>query len=258
MIPPLSSAPQHPPPQPTMATATTTQTEQIPDPLASRLSNLRAPLQQGQTPRTALPSTTPLAPTTPLPLPPIQPQYSQVPLGNIAKMLTELTKLYSDQEKKYSGELYDILNTKLRIFYDCCQKIGLEPEQYHNAYSIMLRECASTFYYNRLVGKGYDFNRMVYESRCHFETEENKQQYLSEWRETTLPRIIAMNPGVSRLECLQKLFDQLQTIQRGLSESYQEDFSLRDQVISACRGVEECNLALFHPASMYEGVCAQL
>jgi len=143
-------------------------------------------------------------------------------------MLTELTKLYSDQEKKYSRELYNILNTKLRIFYDCCQKIGLEPEQYHNVYSIILRGHASTFYYDRLAGKGYDFNRMVYESRCHFETEENKQQYLSEWRETTFLRIIAMNPSVSRLECLQKLFDRLQTIQRGLSESYQEDLSLRD------------------------------
>ena len=95
---------------------------------------------------------------------------------------------------------------------------------------------------------------MIYESRCHFETEENKQQYMSEWRETTFPRIIATNPGVPRLDCLQKLFDQLQTIQRGLSESYQEDFSLRDQVISACRGVEECNLALFNPANTYKGV----
>jgi hypothetical protein len=122
----------------------------------------------------------------------------------------------------------------------------------------MLKGRASVFYYDRLAGKGYDFNRMIYESRCHFETEENKQQYMSEWRETTFPRIIAANPGVPRLDCLQKLFDRLQTIQRGLSESYQEDYSLRDQVISACRGVEECNLALFNPTNTYEGVCAQL
>jgi hypothetical protein len=193
----------------------------------------------------------------PLPQSLMQSQRGPAPFRGTSKLLTELTKLYSDQEKKFGGELYDILNSKLRI-YDCCQKVGLEPDQYHNAYSIMLKGRASVFCYDRLAGKGYDFNRMIYESRCHFETEENKQQYMSEWRETAFPRIIAANPGVPRLDCLQKLFDRLQTIQRDLSESYQEDFSLRDQVISACRGVEECNLALFNPANTYEGVCAQL
>ena len=38
----------------------------------------------------------------------------------------ELIKLYSDQEKKFSGELYNILNLKLHIFYNCCQKVGIE------------------------------------------------------------------------------------------------------------------------------------
>ena len=42
-------------------------------------------------------------------------------------MLTELTKLYSDQEKRFGGELYNILNLKLRIFYNYCQKVRLEP-----------------------------------------------------------------------------------------------------------------------------------
>ena len=73
-------------------------------------------------------------------------------------MLTELMKLYSDQEKKFSGELYNILNSKLCIFYNCYQKVRLEPDQYYNAYSIMLKGRASTFYYNCLVGKGYKFN----------------------------------------------------------------------------------------------------
>ena len=90
-------------------------------------------------------------------------------------MLTELTKLYSDHDKKFGRELYDILNSKLRIFYDYCQKAGLGPDQYHDAYSIMLKGRAAAFYYDRLAGKRYDFNRMVFETRCHFETEENKQ-----------------------------------------------------------------------------------
>ena len=178
--------------------------------------------------------------------------------GNTSKMLTEMTKLCTDQNNKFGGELYDVLNTKLRIFYDNCQKLGLPSNQFHYAYSIMLKGRAATFYYERLAGKGLNFDQMVYETRCHFETEEQKQQYLSEWRETTLLRVIAANPGSSRPECLEKLFDQLQTLQRGLSGAYQNDLSLRDQLINACRGVEECSLAPYSPAPTYDGVYAQL
>jgi len=38
----------------------------------------------------------------------------------------------------------------------------------------MLKGHASTFYYDRLVGKKYNFNRIIYKTRCHFKTEENK------------------------------------------------------------------------------------
>ena len=66
----------------------------------------------------------------------------------------------------------------------------------------MLKGQASTFYYNYLVGKGYDFDRIIYKLRCHFKIEENKQQYISEWRETTFLRIITTNLGVPWLNCL--------------------------------------------------------
>jgi len=39
----------------------------------------------------------------------------------------------------------------------------------------MLKGQASTFYYNRLAGKGYDFNHIIYKLKCYFETKENKQ-----------------------------------------------------------------------------------
>jgi hypothetical protein len=43
-----------------------------------------------------------------------------------------------------------------------------------------------------------------------------------------------------------------------LSQAYQADHNLRDALINACRGVEECRLALFNPAPTFEGVCDQL
>jgi hypothetical protein len=93
-------------------------------------------------------------------------------------------------------------------------------------------------------------------TKAHFETEEARQKYLSEWREATLLRTIAENPAKSRLECLQLTIDKLQKVQRGLGPEYQYDSSIRDQIINACRGVEECSLALYKPAPTFEGVCA--
>ena len=63
----------------------------------------------------------------------------------------------------------------------------------------MLKGRASTFYYNYLVEKGYNFNRIIYILRYYFKIEENKQQYILKWRETTFLRIIIINLGVPRL-----------------------------------------------------------
>ena len=66
----------------------------------------------------------------------------------------------------------------------------------------MLKGRASTFYYNCLAGKGYNFDRIIYKLKYHFKTEENKQQYILKWRETIFLRIIAINLNIFRLNCL--------------------------------------------------------
>ena len=60
----------------------------------------------------------------------------------------------------------------------------------------MLKGQASTFYYNYLAGKEYDFNCIIYKLKYHFKTKENKQQYILEWRETTFLRIITTNLSI--------------------------------------------------------------
>jgi hypothetical protein len=175
-----------------------------------------------------------------------------------SRLLTDLMKVYSQDDRKYGGDQYDVLDVRLQVFYDCCTKIGLGQDQYHLAFSIMLKGRAAEFYYDKLAGRSYDFATMTDMIRTHFETEENKQKYLSEWRETTLLRIIANHPDKTRLECLEITFDTLRTAQRGLSREYQTEHNLRDQVLNACRGVKECSLALFKPATTFEGLCADL
>jgi peptidyl-tRNA hydrolase len=90
----------------------------------------------------------------------------------------------------------------------------------------MLKDRTSTFYYDMITGRLYNFITMVAMVKTHFETEENQQFYLSEWRETTLQRVIASNPTKSKLECLQILFDKLQKIQQGLLTAYHTEYSL--------------------------------
>ena len=95
-------------------------------------------------------------------------------------------KVYHDNNKKYGGGQYDILDDKLQVFYDCCTKGGLGDAQFHLAFSIVLKDRASEFYYDKIAGHSYEFVTMVDMTKTHFETEENRQKYLSEWRETTL------------------------------------------------------------------------
>jgi hypothetical protein len=54
------------------------------------------------------------------------------------------------------------------------------------------------------------------------------------------------------------MLDKLRTAQRGLTTQYQNENSLRDQVLNAYRGIEECNLALFKPAPTFKGLCVDL
>jgi hypothetical protein len=66
----------------------------------------------------------------------------------------------------------------------------------------MLKGQTSTFYYNYLAGKGYNFNCIIYKLRYHFKIEKNKQQYILKWRETTFLRIIVINLDVPQLNYL--------------------------------------------------------
>jgi hypothetical protein len=194
----------------------------------------------------------------PQPSPPPSAHLYDLPTSNIpSREVTNLTKIYTE-EMKFSGEMYDSLQTKLPVFQDCCNKVGIHLDQYHHAFSIMLKGRAADYYYSNIAGNRHSFDEMLQIMRTHFETDERRQLYMSEWREITLQRVISDNPTKSRLDCLQLLLDKLQKIKNGLPETYGTDTSLRDQLVLACRGISECNLALYQPAATYEGVCSQL
>ena len=144
------------------------------------------------------------------------------------------------------------------IFYDLCQKYRLPDDKLELGFSTMLKGKALDYYFERIDRQIDNFIDMVASLRTHFETEETRQRYLTEWREISLLRTIKKNSDKTRLECLELMLDNLRAAQKGLTERYQADHVLRDQTLNACYGVLECHLALFKPAATFEGLCADL
>ena len=120
-------------------------------------------------------------------------------------------KVYT-ADKKFGEEMYNILNIKLRIFNDHYNIIKLPSAQRHEALSIILKKQITNFYYDKFTGKEYTFENMIELIKIHFETDQNRQLYLSEWKTTTFLKIINKNLDKNRLKCLQILFDKLRKI----------------------------------------------
>jgi hypothetical protein len=175
-----------------------------------------------------------------------------------SKVLTDLSKLYCDNSKKFGGDLYDILDAKIKIFRDLCNKAGVLPNLYHDAYSTMLKDRAEQFYYDHLAERNLRFDEMVRQTKEFFHTVENRQLYLQEWRSTTYQRVIQSNPEKDLSQCLEIVIDKLQKIHKRLSSNYQADYNLAEQLINACQGVEACTPVLMKPAASFESVASDL
>ena len=48
----------------------------------------------------------------------------------------------------------------------------------------MLKDRASDFYYNKIIGRLYNFITIVQIVKIYFKTEENRQLYILKWKET--------------------------------------------------------------------------
>lgn len=178
------------------------------------------------------------------------------PQGN-PRHLTDLAKLYND-EMKYGGGDYDVLDTKIAIFRDSCNRIGVPRWQASDAFPTMLKDRALQYYYDWLCSGPRDYDTMVAKIRGYFENEEQRHRYLTAWRDTRLISMQAEYPDKTKPECLELLINRLALIQRAVPSIGQTEDTLRMQVLNACRGVTEAKMALFNPAPTLEGVRNQL
>ncbi len=51
--------------------------------------------------------------------------YTPTPNKIPTKEITSLIKIYTNQDDKYRGGIYDILDVKLQVFYDYRNKAGI-------------------------------------------------------------------------------------------------------------------------------------
>jgi hypothetical protein len=112
---------------------------------------------------TTIPQFTTFSSTSPIP--PIQ--------GLAIKILTDLSKLYNSEALKFGGEMYDILDAKLKIFHEMCRKADVQPYHYHEAFSTMLKGRAHQFYYDHLSERGFGFDEMICRTKDFFHMMEN-------------------------------------------------------------------------------------
>jgi hypothetical protein len=64
-------------------------------------------------------------------------------------------------------------------------------------------------------------------------------------------------PELSKLQCLNKLFEKLEIIRSAITTS-QTNYNLKNQVLTACKKVPKYIFVLYNPGLIYETVCAQL
>lgn len=191
----------------------------------------------------------------PAPLSTVVPDYS--------KQIGNMSKVYSDEKKKYGGEEYEVLNDKLNIFYENCARLRIQQGDdvgYAVVFSLMLKDDAHDFYMSKLYGQNYEFWTMIALMKKQFEVPESAQKYLEEWRSMTLARVTSMpeNSTKSKSECVSIMAKKLVLIQRNLTPEYHTDKALRDVLVSAVKDVPECAYAQYNPAETSTALLTQL
>lgn len=113
-----------------------------------------------------------------------------------------------DKKLNYTSKVYDILDDKIRYFFDICYIVAIKQSQFHALLSsILWGRAKDYFFYN--AHRNLTFAEMYTKMKTKFDTEVNKAQYHTEW---TLMMYFTLktekiNIEKTNLEVLQVLLD---------------------------------------------------
>jgi hypothetical protein len=111
----------------------------------------------------------------------------------LSKKLQNLGKIYLRKEDQFGGELYNVLNAKLKIFVSYCFIVGFTQADYYYDYKAMLKNEARSFYFEHIEGEGFIFEQMVAKTKKYFHIFEKHLLYFTEWRIVMLKDVMAAN-----------------------------------------------------------------
>lgn len=168
------------------------------------------------------------------------------------RAITTLMKIY-DEKSKYHGSA-DILDVKVMVFYDLCSKAGVRDTDWGSAFSAMLAGDAKEFYYESLMNRRLDFGTLLVLLRENFETQERQTKFMSHWNMTSLQEVRSRHVDKTLLECFDIMYKELRKCQLTMAKEQQTDVFLKNRLLMACEGIEECRLAIFKPAAGLQGL----
>ncbi|KAH7002531.1 hypothetical protein EDB80DRAFT_867533 [Ilyonectria destructans] len=157
----------------------------------------------------------------------------------------------------YTGEVYNLLDEKVRYFLNTYANIGIRESQFHAAFNYILDGAALDFYSYQISPK-MTFAEIYWALHHHFETEVNRKHYHSNWTTVTFLSIKTLNPTGTNLEVLDQLLSKLKKYQQVLGASFIAEDQLVSATIRACRKVQKFEFALYTPAQTFEQLRSQL
>jgi hypothetical protein len=190
------------------------------------------------------------------------PLYLQLPPRAIVNGILDPQKFTSfqkswDKNRSYTGEMYDILADKVRLFLSMCTQLGIAEDQWYAVFPSVLRGQAEEYYIST-IGLGRRFDEMYAMLDAHFNTPANHNQYWADWTSATYQRTREEFPEKTPHEALSYLLNKLRKVQRALGPDYQGDVQLRTAATRACNGVRAFNQAILLGKPTCEGFFADL
>ncbi|KAM4066206.1 hypothetical protein HRG_012064 [Hirsutella rhossiliensis] len=155
-------------------------------------------------------------------------EYMKLPPDNIPNAIVDsdiqqkFMKTWN-KDRNYTGEPYDLLDDKLRLFLSNCSHIQVKPSQFHALFPRILDGRAQRFYLDKITW-ATTFRQAYDIFKQHFDTEVNHVHYHTDWTTITFNSIRAQDASKTPHEVLQTLFDKLQLCQRALGRSTEETF----------------------------------
>ncbi|KAM4058244.1 hypothetical protein HRG_014584 [Hirsutella rhossiliensis] len=180
-------------------------------------------------------------------------EYMKLPPDNIPNAIVDsdiqqkFMKTWN-KDRNYTGEPYDLLDDKLRLFLSNCSHIQVKPSQFHALFPRILDGRAQRFYLDKITW-ATTFRQAYDIFKQHFDTEVNHVHYHTDWTTITFNSIRAQDASKT---------PRTSALPTSPWQEYAGDLLLRTTLMKACRGVPELQYALFKPADNVEHLLADL